>query len=348
MKLAFGEAESIAIELIDDADDGQTRAETSQETVDAYAADLEAGDVFPPVHLVKVGVDEYRIADGYHRVRSHRQAGLETILACVAAGTAEDAIEYGAAVANRTNAKQLTRADKRRRASLLLQNPKYADKTDRELARLSGCSHPTIGKMRREVSGKFTTPAPDRLEPGTSYWLDYDNGEFGATVEWAWYPPADGHPSGFWMLAVETWLESIDFSGDFRDSAVWVWHYGTGAGEAPDRERLQTFNGWRLVGVDAHKPFSQGLNANPERLAEFAHWNRCVELRTDLEQVPYTERHQRLQEVRGTYMAVLGALLDDESLAQPAADLIARRQQPPREGGVEKRLELHELERPLV
>jgi hypothetical protein len=348
MALKFGEEEFIDLELIDDSEDGQARAATDPATVESYAAEIEEGVTFPAVKLVKVGVDEYRIGDGYHRVRAHKQVGRQKILAEVAVGTARDAMIYGASEANRTNPKGLTRADKRRRASILLQDPEFAAKTARELARLSGYTHPTIEKMRAEPSGKFTTAAPDRLEAGTSYLLDYDNGEHGARTEWAWYPATKDHPAGYWMLAVETWLESVHFSGDYRDSACRVFHYGFGAEEAPLADYLQGFHGWRLVGVTAHKPFSQGLMANPEKLAEYAHWLRCVDLRAAFEAMPYTERHSRLENVRGEYKAMLGTLLDDESLAEPAADLIARQQQPASEGGREMRLELHEIERPLI
>lgn len=52
MTLEFGKEEFIDLDLIDDADDGQARANTREHVVADYATDLEAGDEFPAVMLI--------------------------------------------------------------------------------------------------------------------------------------------------------------------------------------------------------------------------------------------------------------------------------------------------------
>lgn len=57
----------------------------NQEVVDRYTADLERGDVFPPVLALETGNAraKVRLLGGNHRLRAHTKAGRETIAAYV-------------------------------------------------------------------------------------------------------------------------------------------------------------------------------------------------------------------------------------------------------------------------
>lgn len=107
------------------------------------------------------------------------------ILACVAPGTARDALLYGATEANKQNSERLSRADKRRRASVVLRAPEYANLKDAEVARLIGISHTAVAKYRRLPLGMPTVDPPSHLVEGKTYWLQYDDGEHGTTVEYS-------------------------------------------------------------------------------------------------------------------------------------------------------------------
>src|SRR5258708_3523418 len=93
----------------------------------------EGGLRFPAIVLFTDG-STYWLADGYHRVRAAREAGLEEILAEVHPGTSRDALLY-AISANTDHGLPCTNADKRKAVSLLLNDPEWGQWSDREIAR---------------------------------------------------------------------------------------------------------------------------------------------------------------------------------------------------------------------
>lgn len=263
MALKFGEEEFIDLELIDDADDGQTRANTREHVVADYAADLEAGDEFPAILLVKVGEsDDYRVADGYHRIRSHRRVGREKIKARVAPGSARQAFLYGATEANKKNSERLSRADKRRRASIVLNAPEYAHLRDNDsaLARLIGCSHTAVANYRSLPLGMPTVAPPEALREGQRYWFRFDDGAHGTRVEYA-----AGRPC--YITSHDDSLDSLSIS--WPDHICRRWDAEEFCGLL--RRGLGRPEPWRLVGWGE---MSHPCWNTPEQRREWLSWRQ--------------------------------------------------------------------------
>ena len=107
---------------------------------------LSKGDpVAPPVVFREGSV--FRLADGFTRVEAHRQAGNTTIECGVLPGSRREAIEYAIRV-NAHHGRKLTRAEMRRAVNTYLDEPENHSLTNYDLARLCGCSHTTVGRIR--------------------------------------------------------------------------------------------------------------------------------------------------------------------------------------------------------
>jgi len=68
----------------------QVRANLSEHTIRDYAAQMEAGDLFPPVVVWYDGAS-YWLSDGFQRVAAAEQAGRTSILAEIRRGSLSDA-----------------------------------------------------------------------------------------------------------------------------------------------------------------------------------------------------------------------------------------------------------------
>src|SRR6185503_5741930 len=68
----------------------QVRASLSPRTIQEYAAQMEAGDQFPPVTIWYDG-SSYWLSDGFQRVAAAEQTGRTSILAEVRRGSLSDA-----------------------------------------------------------------------------------------------------------------------------------------------------------------------------------------------------------------------------------------------------------------
>ena len=68
----------------------QVRANLSEETIREYAAQMEAGDLFPPVTVWYDG-SGYWLSDGFQRVAAAEQIGRTSILAEIRRGSLSDA-----------------------------------------------------------------------------------------------------------------------------------------------------------------------------------------------------------------------------------------------------------------
>jgi ParB-like chromosome segregation protein Spo0J len=131
----------------------QLRVELNAAAVTDYAEAMLAGEQFPPIKVVNHNAT-YILADGFHRVEAARQAGKAAILAEIIEGDEATALEI-AVKANRQHGLRMTSADKRRAIKLVLS--KWPQKSNREIARLVGCTDPTVGTVRREVQ-EFCIP----------------------------------------------------------------------------------------------------------------------------------------------------------------------------------------------
>jgi hypothetical protein len=129
---------------------------TAKKLVAEYAEAMRGGAPFPPPVVFSESGDEYHLADGFHRVAAHRLAhpDKQEIECDVHPGTREDAFLF-ACGANSSHGSPRTKADKRKSVLSLLSIPKYAARSDREIARLCKVSHPFVAKIRGEQVETF-------------------------------------------------------------------------------------------------------------------------------------------------------------------------------------------------
>lgn len=133
----------------------QTRASLDYETVLAYAADMQAGDQFPPIEVYYDG-STYWLADGFHRLEATRQNGGKQIVARVYQGTQRDAV-LASASANAKHGLRRTNEDKRRAVLRLLMDEEWGQWSDREIARRCHVSHPFVAKIRGARTGNISS-----------------------------------------------------------------------------------------------------------------------------------------------------------------------------------------------
>ncbi len=132
--------------------DTQSRAGLNEQTVTEYAEAMEAGQVFPPILVFQdETIDEYILADGFHRLAAHLQISPdEPILAEVRSGTAEDA-RWESIGANKSHGLRRTNEDKRNATTLALMHPNGADMSNIKIAEHVGVSHTTVQNIRKEL-----------------------------------------------------------------------------------------------------------------------------------------------------------------------------------------------------
>lgn len=119
--------------------------------VAAYAADMGAGDEFPPVVAFATDDGRLLLADGRNRRDAAEARGESTIDCLVIEGTREEAIEY-AAGCNTRHGKKRSREDLEKAIENLFTIPKYAEISDREIGALARCHHQIVGSVRRRLT----------------------------------------------------------------------------------------------------------------------------------------------------------------------------------------------------
>lgn len=124
----------------------QPRSTILQDVVEEYAAAMVDGAEFPSVTVFYDGTD-YWLADGFHRVAAASAAGLAEINSDVRQGTRRDAVLHSVG-ANATHGMRRTNEDKRRAVRVLLEDPEWAQWSDREIARRCGVSPTSVGALR--------------------------------------------------------------------------------------------------------------------------------------------------------------------------------------------------------
>jgi len=126
----------------------QMRRQLNKDVVDEYAKAMLDGDKFPPIIVFNDGENNY-VAEGFTRCESAKQAGLELIDADVRMGTYDDAFDYAFTKANHANGQRYTPEDKRFAINKALEFDRYANKSDREIARIYKVSHTFVSKIRK-------------------------------------------------------------------------------------------------------------------------------------------------------------------------------------------------------
>jgi protein gp37 len=142
--------EYIKIDVIARDPEIQAREEMNQDTLTQYSEDWIAGIEFPPV-LIFFDGQTYWLADGWHRVQSAEDAGLESVPAEIRQGTRDDAL-WEAVAANKqhdTGGQRRTNADKRRAVEMALRS--RPDLSDPQLAKHVGVHSDTVRNHRKRI-----------------------------------------------------------------------------------------------------------------------------------------------------------------------------------------------------
>lgn len=124
----------------------QSRTEISQQTIEEYFYDIQAGDEFPPVLVYFDGV-HYYLTDGYHRYHGYKKADRASILCEVVNGTFRDAILRASGV-NDKHGMRRTTADKRKAVMTLLDDFEWSMWSNSEIARRCGVSPTFVAGLR--------------------------------------------------------------------------------------------------------------------------------------------------------------------------------------------------------
>jgi len=124
----------------------QPRDHVSLEVAKDYAEGIADGAKFPPVTVFYDGT-EYWLADGFHRVEAHDLLGLTEIDADVQQGTRREAVLFSVG-ANAAHGYRRSNMDKRRAVVTLLNDPEWAQWSDREIARRCHVGRDLVGSLR--------------------------------------------------------------------------------------------------------------------------------------------------------------------------------------------------------
>lgn len=132
--------------------DGETQSRTKihQNVVDDYAEKMADGIDFP-APVVFFDGKEYWLADGFHRYHATRKNKRASLSCDVINGTVRDARFYSFG-ANATHGLPPSYEDKVQSANRILADAEWGQKSDREIARHCGLSHPTVGKLRAAMN----------------------------------------------------------------------------------------------------------------------------------------------------------------------------------------------------
>jgi hypothetical protein len=143
-------------------DDAWPRQHLDEERAEDFAAlyGEQGHNALPPLELIPYGPCRYLIGDGVHRFEAAHRACLPALPALLFPPAADrDPVEFAYLYAlqrSATSALPLTRAEKRRAIRRLLEaNPQASD---REVGRLVGVDHKTVGRVRRGISPQEGLP----------------------------------------------------------------------------------------------------------------------------------------------------------------------------------------------
>ena len=127
----------------------QPRKSISMDAVSEYAEAITTGAAFPPVVVFHDG-SEYWLADGFHRLHAHKQAGNTTIETDLKLGTLLEAKLY-AVGANGSHGLRRTNEDKRRAVEMVLSEDAWATWTEVKIAAACRVSRTLVRTMMEEA-----------------------------------------------------------------------------------------------------------------------------------------------------------------------------------------------------
>jgi hypothetical protein len=121
----------------------------SRDLVREYAEAQNRGVVFPEIILFVDESGRYWMGDGWHRLFAAESLALSEIESDVRPGGRRAAFLF-ALGANDTHGARRTRQDKTNAVRKALADPEVRQMSDREIGRMCGVDHKTVGKMRAQ------------------------------------------------------------------------------------------------------------------------------------------------------------------------------------------------------
>jgi hypothetical protein len=146
-------ATQVALSTIRFVSSAWPREQLDSERVEDFEAlyRAEGAGALPPLELIGDGSGGFILADGVHRSEAARAAGLQTLPAFVLTlDPTDDPVGFAylrALECSAISAKPLSRAEKQAAIRRLIVDQPAA--SDREIARLVGVDHKTVGRIRR-------------------------------------------------------------------------------------------------------------------------------------------------------------------------------------------------------
>lgn len=133
----------------------QVRTMLHKDVIELYKSDIENGADMPAVQVfAETGSARHILADGFHRLLAHINAGRDEILVDIHEGGMHEALEY-ALSANRTHGLRRSNADKINAVKLAMKDPEFSELSQGEVADLCGVSRATVNRVAvREVTGR--------------------------------------------------------------------------------------------------------------------------------------------------------------------------------------------------
>jgi DNA-binding Lrp family transcriptional regulator len=145
----MGKKKRIPLRLIRTDGDTQRRETLHRDIVAEYAETWREGIAFPPVRAIFDG-EWYWLWDGFYRVESARQAGLNSVEVRFGEGTQEDA-QWLSCCANRRHGVRRTHAEKEASVRYALNHTYGIGLSNVEIAQFVGSSPQTVQKIRRHM-----------------------------------------------------------------------------------------------------------------------------------------------------------------------------------------------------
>lgn len=136
----------------------QPRVEMDNSIIAEYAEQMAAGDVFPPIRVIRMASDgKLYIADGFHRYYAAKKLRRQTIAVEIVKdnGTHTD-ILLECVKANNTHGLRRTNEDKHRAIEMILSEPAFAKLGNKKISVLALVSKSMVIDFKRRMAGELT------------------------------------------------------------------------------------------------------------------------------------------------------------------------------------------------
>lgn len=142
----------------------QVRRFLDPKMIEAYAEDMQAGAVFPPIVVfAEKGSERYVLADGFHRLAAAKSAGKDGIACDVHDGRAHDALKY-ALGANDAHGFRRSNRDKRNAVEIALKDPEWCQWSASDVAALCRVSDWLVADVREKLTLAGELDPPDTVK----------------------------------------------------------------------------------------------------------------------------------------------------------------------------------------